>query len=81
MAQRTARKGLFLRQMTHLECSSSNPVVGSSSSAACFLLGLGLRKQIIKNTAAPGGHLKLPHRWAGQTPPPDGGGTRDDYAV
>ena len=29
----------------------------------------------------PGGHLKLPHRWAGQTPPPDGGGTRDDYAV
>ena len=29
----------------------------------------------------PGGHLKLPHPWAGQTPPPDGVGTRDDYAV
>jgi hypothetical protein len=29
----------------------------------------------------PGGHLKIPHPWAGQTPPPDGGGTRDDYAV
>jgi hypothetical protein len=30
---------------------------------------------------SPGGHLKIPHPWAGQTPPPDGGGTRDDYAV
>jgi hypothetical protein len=29
----------------------------------------------------PGGHLKLPHLWAGQTPPPDGVGTRDDYVV
>ena len=29
----------------------------------------------------PGGHLKIPHPWAGQTPPPGCGGTRDDYAV
>jgi hypothetical protein len=31
MAQRAVRKGLFLRQMTHLECSSSNQVVGGSN--------------------------------------------------
>lgn len=24
----------------------------------------------------PGGHLKIPHPWPGQTPPPDEGGTR-----
>ncbi len=26
--------------------------------------------------ADPGGHLKIPHPWPGQTPPPDEGGTR-----
>ena len=40
-----------------------------------------LVKFIASGSAAPGGHLKIPHPWAGQTPPPDGGGTRDDYAV
>jgi hypothetical protein len=29
----------------------------------------------------PGGHLKIPHPWPGQNPPPGGGGTIDDYAV
>jgi len=29
----------------------------------------------------PGGHLKIPHPWPGQNPPPGGGWTRDDYAV
>jgi hypothetical protein len=29
----------------------------------------------------PGGHLKIPHPWPGQNPPPGDGGTRDDYAV
>ena len=26
--------------------------------------------------SCPGGHLKLPHLWPGQTPPPPGRGTR-----
>ena len=33
------------------------------------------------NAQSPGGHLKIPHPWPGQNPPPDGGGTGDDYAV
>jgi PAS domain S-box-containing protein len=28
----------------------------------------------------PGGHLKIPHPWPGQNPPPGSGGTGDDYA-
>ena len=35
----------------------------------------------VQRFLSPGGHLKLPHLWAGQTPPPDGVGTRDDYVV
>ncbi len=30
--------------------------------------------------AIPGGHLKIPHPWPGQNPPPGSGGTGDDYA-
>ena len=29
----------------------------------------------------PGGHFNFPHLWPGQIPPPDRGGTDNDYAV
>jgi pentatricopeptide repeat protein len=37
--------------------------------------------QEMRRTDPPGGHLKIPHPWPGQNPPPGGGGTKDDYAV
>jgi len=39
-----------------------------------------LPRQHRRLAAEPGGHLKIPHPWPGQNPPPGSGGTVDDYA-
>jgi hypothetical protein len=37
--------------------------------------------RLLEIAGIPGGHLKLPQSWPGQTPPGEGDGTRDDYSL
>jgi len=41
----------------------------------------GLASVLVCFIRPPGGHLKFPHPWPGQNPPPDSSGTRTIYAL